>query len=65
MRGLSPANPVNLAPNGGVQLELPPRVRGTTPLWADWEGPGPNPHTAALIAALATAARERPAGRKR
>jgi len=27
LRGVHPANPVNLAPNGGVQLELPPRVR--------------------------------------
>jgi phage replication-related protein YjqB (UPF0714/DUF867 family) len=27
LRGLHPANPVNLAPSGGVQLELPPRVR--------------------------------------
>ncbi len=65
LRGLSPANPVNLPRGGGAQLELPPRVRGTTPLWAHWEGPGPNPHTAALIAALAAAARERPAGRRR
>ena len=28
LRGLHPANPVNLPPAGGVQLELPPRVRG-------------------------------------
>ena len=27
LRGLHPANPVNLVPLGGVQLELPPRVR--------------------------------------
>jgi phage replication-related protein YjqB (UPF0714/DUF867 family) len=27
LRGLHPANPVNLARSGGVQLELPPRVR--------------------------------------
>ncbi|MDQ1381028.1 MAG: hypothetical protein QOG65_2714 [Actinomycetota bacterium] len=27
LRGLHPANPVNLVPQGGVQLELPPRVR--------------------------------------
>ena len=27
LRGVHPANPVNLAPRGGVQLELPPRVR--------------------------------------
>ena len=56
LRGLHPHNPVNHPPRGGVQLELPPRVRGTTPLWADWEGPGLNPHTAALVAALAATA---------
>lgn len=57
LRGLHPDNPVNRPPLGGVQLELPPRVRGTTPLWGDWEGPGLNPHTAALVAALASTAR--------
>ena len=31
LRGLHPENPVNLPRNGGVQLELPPRVRGLTP----------------------------------
>jgi phage replication-related protein YjqB (UPF0714/DUF867 family) len=29
LRGLHPANPVNRASKGGVQLELPPRVRRT------------------------------------
>ena len=56
LRGLHPKNPVNAPRNGGVQLELPPRVRGTSPLWWDWEGPHPTPHTAALIGALAAAA---------
>lgn len=56
LRGLHPDNPVNVPADRGAQLELPPRVRGSTPLWADWEGPGPNPHTAALIDALAEAA---------
>jgi phage replication-related protein YjqB (UPF0714/DUF867 family) len=32
LRGVHPRNPVNLPPRRGVQLELPPRVRGTTPL---------------------------------
>jgi len=32
LRGVHPRNPVNLPPSRGVQLELPPRVRGTTPL---------------------------------
>ena len=31
LRGLHPANPVNLTRGGGVQLELPPRVRGLGP----------------------------------
>lgn len=56
LRGLHPTNPVNVPSGRGVQIELPPRVRGSTPLWADWEGPGLNPHTTALIDALATAA---------
>jgi phage replication-related protein YjqB (UPF0714/DUF867 family) len=56
LRGLHPRNPVNLVRGGGVQLELPPRVRGTSPLFWDWEGPGLNPHTQALVNALARAA---------
>ena len=56
LRGLHPKNPVNAPRNGGVQLELPPRVRGTSPLWWDWKGPHPTPHTAALIDGLAGAA---------
>jgi phage replication-related protein YjqB (UPF0714/DUF867 family) len=32
LRGVHPDNPVNRPADGGVQLELPPRVRGTTPL---------------------------------
>lgn len=55
LRGLHPRNPVNLPPGQGVQIELPPRVRGTTPLFWDWEGPGVTPHTRALIAGLAEA----------
>jgi phage replication-related protein YjqB (UPF0714/DUF867 family) len=31
LRGLHPANPVNKPPRGGVQLELPPMVRGASP----------------------------------
>ncbi len=56
LRGLHPANPVNLPRYGGVQVELPPRVRGSSPLWWDWEGPGLTPHTEALIDGLAQAA---------
>lgn len=56
LRGLHPANPVNLPAAGGVQLELPPRVRGLTPHWEGWEGPGHCPPTEALVAGLAEAA---------
>lgn len=56
LRGLHDRNPVNIPPRQGVQIELPPRVRGSSPLWWDWEGPGLTPHTESLIAALATAA---------
>jgi hypothetical protein len=48
-------NPVNLPPQQGVQIELPPRVRGTTPLFWDWEGPGLTPHTQALVEGLVDA----------
>lgn len=55
LRGIHDHNPVNLPRNRGVQVELPPRVRGSSPLWWDWEG-GLTPHTEALIDALASAA---------
>ena len=56
LRGLHQDNPVNVVEHAGVQLELPPRVRGSSPLWWDWEGPGLTPHTEALIDALSEAA---------
>ncbi len=56
LRGQHPRNPVNRPRRQGVQIELPPRVRGSSPLWWDWEGPGPTPHTQALIDGLAAAA---------
>ena len=55
LRGLHRDNPVNLPPSQGVQIELPPRVRGTTPLFWDWEGPGLTPHTQSLIDGLVAA----------
>ena len=55
LRGLHSRNPVNLPPGTGVQIELPPRVRGTTPLFWDWEGPELPPHTRSLISGLAEA----------
>lgn len=57
LRGVHPRNPVNRPRHAGVQIELPPRVRGSSPLWWDWEGPGLVPHTEALIDGLADAAR--------
>ena len=57
LRGLHPDNPVNRPRSAGVQLELPPRVRGLGPFWADHAGPGLVPHTEALIAGLDEAVR--------
>lgn len=56
LRGQHPANPVNLAKGGGVQIELPPRIRGKSPLWTGFRGPGRVPHHEALINGLAAAA---------
>jgi phage replication-related protein YjqB (UPF0714/DUF867 family) len=58
LRGMHPDNPVNRPRSGGVQLELPPRVRGMGPYWHGWESRdgGLTPHTEALITALAEAA---------
>jgi phage replication-related protein YjqB (UPF0714/DUF867 family) len=60
LHGLHPDNPVNRARGGGVQVELPPRVRGMGPFWADHAGDGLVPHTEALIEGLASAARSWP-----
>ncbi len=56
LRGLHARNPVNLPRQQGVQIELPPRVRGVSPIWNDWQGPGLVPHSDALIDALVAAA---------
>ena len=34
-RGVHPENPVNRTRGGGVQIELPPRIRGNSPQWHD------------------------------
>ena len=65
LRGLHDRNPVNLPRQQGVQIELPPRVRGTTPLFWDWEGPGLAPHAAALVDGLVDAATSWPATPRR
>lgn len=57
LRGLHPDNPVNRLRGAGVQLELPPRVRGLGPFWADHAEPGLVPHTRALVAGLDEAVR--------
>jgi phage replication-related protein YjqB (UPF0714/DUF867 family) len=57
LRGMHDRNPVNVPPQRGVQIELPPRIRGSSsPLWWDWEGPGLTPHTERLIEGLTSAA---------
>lgn len=56
LRGLHPSNPVNLPTEGGVQLELPPRVRGTSPLSPPPGRDGLSPPTTALAVALARTA---------
>jgi len=55
LRGLHPDNPVNRPPSGGVQIELPPRVRGLGPWWGDRPYEGVSPHTDDLIAGLVSA----------
>lgn len=58
LRGVHPANPVNRVRGGGVQLELPPRIRGFGSYWDELAGGAPGagrlrPHTEALHATLA------------
>ena len=55
LRGMHPDNPVNRPRHGGVQLELPPRVRGLGPYWA--AHPDEVKPATALIDALAEVAR--------
>jgi phage replication-related protein YjqB (UPF0714/DUF867 family) len=60
LRGVHPDNPVNRVGGGGVQLELPPRVRGLGPYWSGERAvPAGSlaPHTRALVDALAAWAR--------
>ncbi|MFP5321090.1 MAG: poly-gamma-glutamate hydrolase family protein, partial [Acidimicrobiia bacterium] len=52
LRGLHRRNPVNLPRHAGVQIELPPRVRGNGPFWTSWDGGFPTPHTERLIDGL-------------
>ncbi|MET0899520.1 MAG: poly-gamma-glutamate hydrolase family protein [Mycobacterium sp.] len=61
LRGLHPANPVNLPRGGGAQLELSPRVRGISPRSAMTGDDGLCPATSALVRGLAEVARTWPA----
>jgi phage replication-related protein YjqB (UPF0714/DUF867 family) len=56
LRGIHRHNPVNRCRQGGVQLELPPRVRSRTPFWAELPAGEPIPHIADLVAGLTAAA---------
>lgn len=55
VRGLSPRNLVNRVREGGVQLELTPRVRGLPPFWPKEQRGRACPDTQALIEGLAAA----------
>ena len=56
LRGVHRDNPVNRCRDGGVQLELPPRVRSHGPFWAHLPPGEPIPHTADLVSGLVAAA---------
>jgi len=62
LRGMRVDNPVNLPSAGGVQLELPPRVRGQSPRSPLPGHDGLSPVTHDLIGALAAAAASWPLG---
>lgn len=59
IRGLDRRNPVNRPRQAGVQLELPPRVRGLPPFWEREQWGRNCPDTQTLIATLAAVADER------
>lgn len=57
LRGLHDDNPVNTVKGGGVQIELPPRVRGRSPLfWGNRPKSQWVPHVDSLIDGLVAAA---------
>lgn len=56
LRGMHDDNPVNMPAQKGVQIELPPRIRGSSPIWADWDHSVMVPPMAALIDGLVDAA---------
>ena len=60
LRGQHPANPVNLPPRQGVQLELPPTARWNREEegWSDHNGTGRAPQVTILIDALVAGVQE-------
>jgi phage replication-related protein YjqB (UPF0714/DUF867 family) len=64
LRGTHTANPCNLTSEGGMQLELPPRIRGVTPAAIHWyrspNGRRTFPPLEDLIEGLSSAARSWP-----
>ena len=60
LRGQHSRNPVNLPPQRGAQIELPPLIRWNAEgrHWSDFGNDGRAPDTEALVAALAAAASE-------
>lgn len=55
LRGLHETNPVNVTPGGGVQVELPPRLRMRLPEWARHLEPLQREQRAALADGLVDA----------
>ncbi len=53
-RGVHPRNPVNETRGAGVQIELPPRIRGNSPMWqgASRNACGFVEHTEMLVSTL-------------
>ncbi len=60
LRGLDKRNLVNRVRDGGVQLELTPRVRGLPPFWEKEQRGMACPDTQALVDALVSAIAGRP-----
>jgi phage replication-related protein YjqB (UPF0714/DUF867 family) len=60
LRGVHRDNPVNRCRKGGVQVELPPRVRSWTPHWAELQPGDEIPHLALVVDGLVEAARSWP-----
>jgi phage replication-related protein YjqB (UPF0714/DUF867 family) len=60
LRGVHRSNPVNRCRRGGVQIELPPRVRSWTPHWAELQPGVEVPHLQLVVDGLVAAAQTWP-----